>query len=596
VIGNEKRGRPSIGVLDSGNHRLEVGETAGDDDGLFGAVDARDLRIQHPDDVQLEGCLHKLLSAKQISWAPRHVLLTKDALFFMLEAGGEIRDTIKLVDIASCSETESTHHANFLKDGDCAEKVNGKMSAMASAASFVGSSFKKTPSPSPKESKTKLTLAMELDRVLEIHTERYGRIYYLRAESVQNRNEWLHAINTAIEAAREKKKIENSLTPRRMWKLRLRRAVNSAPAQNMISLLLVVNFVINVYDSETNYPKGSSQRNFLDNVDNAFTVLYLLELLINMYVHWFRSFFTNGWFVFDFVVVMFNSIESLVLWMAQDDSGGLAVIRMVRIFRIVRLFNKLKSLQKVILGISSTLLPMSNIVIVFGIINSVYAILATRLFLDSYPQKFGSFVASSFTMFQVATGDSWVTDIVFTLNRNDEQSTTVVLLFFSSYVVIVGIILFNIIVAVLLEGFLGAIQKQERDEAAKEEKEAMQRVAGALDPLLATLAQFQSPQHLNAEIQMLFQLLDIDDSGSLTFSEVQIGLEDLPLTPQILLTKEDWWTLTADVVTLGDDEGMSLEAFTTAIRWQLMLYGQRMVGQHMKQVGPSILHLTLASL
>ena len=41
------------------------------------------------------------------------------------------------------------------------------------------------------------------------------------------------------------------------------------------------------------------------------------------------------------------------------------------------------------------------------------------------------------------------------------------LLFFSSYTVVVGIILFNIIVAVLLEGFLGAIQQQERDERDK---------------------------------------------------------------------------------------------------------------------------------
>ena len=41
------------------------------------------------------------------------------------------------------------------------------------------------------------------------------------------------------------------------------------------------------------------------------------------------------------------------------------------------------------------------------------------------------------------------------------------LLFFSSYTVVVGIILFNIIVAVLLEGFLGAIQQQDRDERDK---------------------------------------------------------------------------------------------------------------------------------
>ena len=164
---------------------------------------------------------------------------------------------------------------------------------------------------------------------------------------------------------------------------------------------------------------------------------------------------------------------------------------------------------------------MSNIVIVFGIINSIYAILAAKMFMESYPEKFGSFTSSSFGMFQVATGDSWVTDIVFTLNKDETNDKSLVLVFFSSYVVIVGIILFNIIVAVLLEGFLGAIQQKEREVAAKEEKEALQRAAGVLDPLLSNLALLQSPEHLESEILVLFRLLDVDDSGSLSFSEMQ---------------------------------------------------------------------------
>ena len=36
---------------------------------------------------------------------------------------------------------------------------------------------------------------------------------------------------------------------------------------------------------------------------------------------------------------------------------------------------------------------------------------------------------------------------------------------------------------------------------------------GAMDPLLATLANFTSPQHLTAQIQLLFCLWDVDDKG-----------------------------------------------------------------------------------
>jgi hypothetical protein len=226
---------------------------------------------------------------------------------------------------------------------------------------------------------------------------------------------------------------------------------------------------------------------------------------------------------------------------------------------------------------------MSNIVIVFTVINSIYAVLATRLYGDSYPQKFGSFFISSFSMFQVATGEGWVTDITWYLYDDPKNYGIGVLLFFSSYTVMVGIILFNIIVAVLLEGFLGAIQDKEREERDKLERQARMRQAMALDPLLATLANFSSPSHLSSQIKLLFQLLDVDDSCTLSFSEIQQGMEALPLSPKVILSIEDWDALTINGSLLDDEKCMDAAAFATAIRWQLMLYGQRLIAQRMTQ-------------
>jgi voltage-gated sodium channel len=204
-------------------------------------------------------------------------------------------------------------------------------------------------------------------------------------------------------------------------------------------------------------------------------VLYTIEISINMYVHWFRQFFTNKWHVFDALVVTTSLIEMIISIVSPTDTdSNLALLRLLRIFRVVRLFNKLKSLQKVILGISSTLLPMANIVIVYIVITSIYAVLATNLYAKSSPDKFGSFFLSTYSMFQVATGDAWATDVAKTLYEDPRNNGTGVLLFFISYVIAVGIILFNIIVAVLLEGFLGAIQQQEREERKMHEKFAMQ--------------------------------------------------------------------------------------------------------------------------
>jgi hypothetical protein len=374
-----------------------------DADGLFGGCDADGLRIRKGQDVLREGILEKRIVGKEITWAPRFVSLTKEALLFTVEAGGEIRDSVKLIDIARCGATQSNDHTLFLNGREDADNHKKGGTAMSKTRSFVGSFHSVTHSKpeSADEPQPTAPVVSEWDHSLEICTERFGRTYYLRAETEEEKNEWDTAINHGIKDAILQRKLDMQLSVRRRFKLRLRRLVNSRLCQNLISLLLVINFVVNVYDAETLYEDGTQTRATLDYLDSAFTVIYFVELITNMYVHWFRKFFTNGWFVFDFIVVIFSVAESIVTLVSNQSSGGLAIIRMIRIFRIVRVFNKLKSLQRVILGISSTLLPMCNVVIVLLIFQSIFAILATRLFLVSYPEKFGSFGASSFTMFQV---------------------------------------------------------------------------------------------------------------------------------------------------------------------------------------------------
>ena len=111
----------------------------------------------------------------------------------------------------------------------------------------------------------------------------------------------------------------------------------------------------------------------------------------------------------------------------------------------------------------------------------------------------------------------------------------------------------------------------------------MQRMAMALDPLLATLANFSSPSHLSSQIALLFQLMDVDDSGTLSFHEMQQGMEALPLHPRVVLSIEDWESLTLNGSVLDEHKCMNKASFFTAIRWQLMLYGQRLLAQRMSQ-------------
>jgi hypothetical protein len=107
----------------------------------------------------------------------------------------------------------------------------------------------------------------------------------------------------------------------------------------------------------------------LDAIDTFFTALFTSELLVNLYAHWschshphktkyirhvhaheflsllcfgrFHPFWRDGWSVFDFVVI------ALSLVALGPVDMPISVIRLMRTFRVVRLFGRMKALRQV---------------------------------------------------------------------------------------------------------------------------------------------------------------------------------------------------------------------------------------------------------
>ena len=111
--------------------------------------------------------------------------------------------------------------------------------------------------------------------------------------------------------------------------------------QYAVGFILIFNFLINVAEAElTNIPDvDTGVFEALDTLDITLTVFYCLELAINMFVHWWRDFFFNGWSVFDGLCVILSVVGNL-LSAGGGGGGGLTVIRSIRIFKIVRIFSR----------------------------------------------------------------------------------------------------------------------------------------------------------------------------------------------------------------------------------------------------------------
>jgi len=108
-------------------------------------------------------------------------------------------------------------------------------------------------------------------------------------------------------------------------------------------------------DKPVNTGCAPEVRGVLDAADMAFTIVFSLDLAINLYSHWFRPFFTNGWSLLDLVVVTFSLV-------ALDPSQNLPVnvVRTVRAFRDCRFFGKIGELKRIVHAISKSVIPVMN--------------------------------------------------------------------------------------------------------------------------------------------------------------------------------------------------------------------------------------------
>ncbi len=95
--------------------------------------------------------------------------------------------------------------------------------------------------------------------------------------------------------------------------------------------------------------------NLLDYFNLFFTVIFTVELAINALAHWFRPFITDMWSQLDALVVALSILPFLV----PDQNTG--IVRILRAFRVLRLFRRVPSLRKIITALTMALLPVVNV-------------------------------------------------------------------------------------------------------------------------------------------------------------------------------------------------------------------------------------------
>ncbi len=191
-------------------------------------------------------------------------------------------------------------------------------------------------------------------------------------------------------------------------------------------------------DVETHYSL------FLQFADSFVTIYFIFEIAIKMVAEKkFTNFFKNGWNLFDFTIVVITLLP-------LESSGYAAVARLLRIFRVLRLFTARPELKAIIDMLIKAIPSIIDIVILMFIIFYIYAIIGNFFFAKLPSGLWTDFLVSMLTLFRVLTFEDW-TDVMYEAMEVYPWAWA----YFVSFVIIAAFVFFNLFVAVII----GEMQK-----------------------------------------------------------------------------------------------------------------------------------------
>uniref|UniRef100_A0A2K5SD67 Sodium channel protein n=1 Tax=Cebus imitator TaxID=2715852 RepID=A0A2K5SD67_CEBIM len=244
-----------------------------------------------------------------------------------------------------------------------------------------------------------------------------------------------------------------------------------------IMVLICLNMITMMVETDG---QSEEKTKILGKINQFFVAVFTGECVMKMFALR-QYYFTNGWNVFDFIVVVL-SIASLVFSAILKSLQSyfsptlFRVIRLARIGRILRLIRAAKGIRTLLFALMMSLPALFNIGLLLFLVMFIYSIFG----MANFPHvkweagiddmfNFQTFANSMLCLFQITTSAGWDGLLSPILNtgppycdpnlpnsngsRGDCGSPAVGILFFTTYIIISFLIVVNMYIAVILENF-----------------------------------------------------------------------------------------------------------------------------------------------
>ncbi|EQB40528.1 ion transporter [Sulfurimonas hongkongensis] len=232
---------------------------------------------------------------------------------------------------------------------------------------------------------------------------------------------------------------------------RIKSFVEDSKFQNFIMALIIINGVIMGFETSKEIMQDYGLLFHI--FDKLVITIFTIEILLRIYAHR-VEFFKDSWSLFDFVIVAISLMPS---------TGGFEIFRILRVFRLFRLITVVPQMRKIVMALISVIPGMLSIAALLILFFYIFAIMATQLYAETFPQWFGSLGESFYTLFQIMTLESWSMGIV----RPIMEVHPYAWIFFVPFIFMVTFIMVNLIVAIVVDA-MSEINKDETQSVVRE--------------------------------------------------------------------------------------------------------------------------------
>ncbi|NXA13879.1 SCN2A protein, partial [Sapayoa aenigma] len=271
-----------------------------------------------------------------------------------------------------------------------------------------------------------------------------------------------------------------------------------------IMILICLNMVTMMVETDD---QSEDMENILYWINLVFIVLFTGECVLKL-ISLRHYYFTIGWNIFDFVVVILSIVGMFLAEMIEKyfvSPTLFRVIRLARIGRILRLIKGAKGIRTLLFALMMSLPALFNIGLLLFLVMFIYAIFGMSNF--AYVKRevgiddmfnFETFGNSMICLFQITTSAGWDGLLAPILNsgepdcdphkdhpgssvKGDCGNPSVGIFFFVSYIIISFLVVVNMYIAVILENF-GVATEESAEPLSEDDFEMFYEVWEKFDP------------------------------------------------------------------------------------------------------------------